>query len=248
MLLLLFIATLLFSAPGQPLAQPTEPPPAEPLYYVTRPEATVYTAPRDGKPYLKLHLREQVYLLEEEGGWARVKTMDGAEGYLMRGHLSNVWMRISKKSQTLFVYRGPELIEKFPVDLGYNYFADKERRGSMSGRDHWRTPEGQFFVVSLNGRSQYHKAFVLNYPTPEDAESGLKKGLISRAEHAAIVSADRKGAMPPMNTALGGWIEIHGNGTGARSNWTQGCIALKDQEIDRLWDLVQLGAPVLIEP
>jgi len=248
MFLLLLLATLLLSGTVEPAAQPTGPDSAAPLYYVTRPEVTVFTSPGEGKPYLKLRMREQVCVLKEEGGWAHIKTMDGAEGYLLRGQLSNVWLRISKKTQTLYAYRGAELVEKYPVDLGYNYFADKERRGSMTSRDHWRTPEGQFFVVSRNARSQFHKAFVLSYPTTEDAESGLRKGLISRSEHAAILEADRKGAMPPMNTALGGWIEIHGHGTGARSNWTQGCIALKDAHIDALWEWVQLGAPVLIEP
>lgn len=243
-LLVLILLVLVGARPTDPVVAPDEP---APLYYVTKPEATVYTKPGDGREYLQLRLREQVYLVEEEGGWARVRTMDGAEGYLLRGHLSNVWIRISKKSQTLYVYRGSALIEKLPVDLGYNYFADKERRGSMSRRDHWRTPEGQFYVVSRNARSQYYKAFVLNYPTADDAEDGLKRGFISRSEYAAIVKAERESAVPPMNTALGGWIEIHGNGTGARSNWTQGCIALTDKDMDRLWKWVELGAPVLIE-
>lgn len=244
-----FLSVLLIAA--APLAGETEstsPADRESIYYVTQPQSMIYVQPNSQKPYVQLRMREQVRVLEEDGGWAKVRTLDGAEGYMMRGHLSNVWIRIAKKSQTLYVYEGSELLQKLPVDLGYNYFADKERRGSMTNRDHWRTPEGQFFVVRRNDRSQFYKALVLNYPNEETAEAGLKRGLISREEHAAIVKAERESRVPPMNTALGGWIEIHGNGTGARSNWTQGCIALRDAEMDRLWTWVQLGAPVLIEP
>lgn len=245
---ILTLALLLIAAPAMPDRVETGSESSRPVYYVTQPNVTVYTKPEQGRPYLQLRLREQVYVLEEEGGWARVKTVDGAEGYLPRGQLSNVWLRISKTSQTLYVYRGSDLLSKLPVDLGYNYFADKERRGSMTSRDHWRTPEGQFYVVSRNSRSQFNKALVLNYPNVEDAEIGLEKGLISKAEHEAILKAERESSVPPMNTALGGWIEIHGSGTGARSNWTQGCIALKDSDMEQVWTLVELGAPVLIEP
>ena len=51
-----------------------------------------------------------------------------------------------------------------------------------------------------------------------------------------------------MNTALGGMIEIHGHGTGARSNWTQGCIAVRNDAMDRLWRWVAVGTPVVVEP
>lgn len=246
MRLIALLAILLVST--GPRYEDTTPTDSASLYYVTQPQSTIYVQPDRERPYVHLRMREQVRVLEEKGGWARVRTVDGAEGYMMRGHLSNVWIRISKKSQTLYVYEGSELLQKLPVDLGYNYFADKEKRGSMTDRDHWRTPEGQFYVVSRNDRSQFYKALVLNYPNEETAEAGLRRGLISREEHAAILRAERESRMPPMNTALGGWIEIHGNGTGARSNWTQGCIALRDAEMDRLWTWVQLGAPVLIEP
>ena len=221
---------------------------AEELFYVSEQRIIVYATADASRPYLELRLREEVYVEGEEDNWLRIRTRDGAQGYVRRGSLSNVWIRVSKRSQTLWVYRGSELQVKLPVDLGYNYFADKERRGNLEDRDHWRTPDGQFFVVSKNSGSKFYKAFVLNYPTAEDAERGFRSGIITRTERDAIVNAEAQSSMPPMNTALGGWIEIHGKGTGARSNWTQGCIALKDAEMDALWKVVPLGTPVLIEP
>jgi hypothetical protein len=50
-----------------------------------------------------------------------------------------------------------------------------------------------------------------------------------------------------MGTDLGGWIEIHGDGTGAATAWTQGCVAVRNGAMDVLWDQVRVGTPVLIE-
>jgi len=174
--------------------------------------------------------------------------MDGANGQVHTSVLSNVWIRISKQNQTLYVYRGSALIARYATDLGYNFFADKERRGTSAEPDHWRTPEGEFYVVSKNPKSEFYRALVLNYPNGEDAERGKKRGLITDADYDSIIQADREFRMPPMNTNLGGFIEIHGDGTGRRSNWTRGCIALQNDQIDRLWDLVEIGTPVLIDP
>ena len=114
-------------------------------------------------------------------------------------------------------------------------------------RDDWRTPEGTFYVVRKNPNSQFYRAFVLNYPTVEDAERGLDEGLISKAEHRRIVEAQKILAMPPMGTALGGMIEIHGDGTGAARNWTRGCVAIHNSHIDKMWYRVEVGTPVVIE-
>src|SRR5690606_32488895 len=136
---------------------------------------------------VRLRFREPVYLLKEENGWSYVRTQDGARGYIRSSALSNVWIRVSKKRKTVAVYRGTELFKKYPADFGYNAFADKERRGSSTNPDDWRTPEGIFFIVKKNARSQFYRAFVLNYPNAEDAERGRRQGLISQAEYAAIV-------------------------------------------------------------
>lgn len=218
-----------------------------PVYYVVNKTATVFRSADSSRPYLELNRREPVYLIEENGSWSRIRTRDGAEGYLEKDAISNVWIRVSKQKQEVYVYRGSDLLARFPADFGFNAFANKERRGSYSTPDHWRTPEGSFYVVGKNARSKYYKAFVLNYPTAEDAQRGYREGLISAREREAIVRAERNAEMPPMNTALGGWIEIHGNGTGNRDNWTQGCVAIRNHHIDLMWSVVDVGTPVFIE-
>lgn len=218
------------------------------LHYVIKHGATVYTAPDDGRAYIHLQFREPVYVQETKDGWSQIRTQDGARGYVDTAALSNMWIRVSKRQKMVFLYRGTELLFKFPADFGYNAFADKERRGSTTNPDDWRTPNGTFFVSRKNPHSKFYKAFLLNYPTGEDAERGLNQGLISKQQHDAIVQAEKRFKTPPMNTALGGYIEIHGDGTGASSNWTQGCVAVHNTHMDKLWNLVSVGTPVLIEP
>ncbi len=218
------------------------------LHYSIRDRSTVFQLSDSTRPYLMLGLQEPVQVLENGGGWARIRTHDGAQGLIRAEDLSNVWIRISKSKQSVLVYRGTQLVERIPADLGHNFFADKERRGSPGDPDHWRTPEGVFHVVEKNAHSQFHRALVLNYPNEEDARRGLRDSLITDAEYRAIIDANRTFSMPPMGTALGGWIEIHGRGTGQRANWTQGCVAIPDASIDRIWDWVHVGTPVLIDP
>ncbi len=217
------------------------------LYYVTERTTTLFKDPSFTEPYIELKRRDPVYLVDKEYSLAEVRTKDGVRGYLPSSHISNVWIRISKSERTAYVYKGGELLKEIPADVGYNAFADKSRRGG-NNRDLWRTPEGRFFVVGKNPNSKYYKAFVLNYPNTEHAERGLKSNLITAAQYRAIVEAEKRSEWPPMNTPLGGMIEIHGNGTNARANWTQGCVALTDQMMDELWPIVEIGTPVLIEP
>jgi L,D-peptidoglycan transpeptidase YkuD (ErfK/YbiS/YcfS/YnhG family) len=77
-----------------------------------------------------------------------------------------------------------------------------------------------------------------------DAERGLAEGLISREEYDAIVEAERAGRIPPWDTALGGEIYIHGHGS--RSDWTLGCVALDDADMQVLYELIEVGVEVEI--
>jgi len=219
-----------------------------PLYYARRTGATVYASADFTTPYLQLSFHEPVFLVSTSGAWYEIRTEDGGHGYVLEREISNIWIRVSKSEKTVFVYEGTSLVSRIPADLAYNFFSDKSRQGSTVQPDHWRTPEGRFYVVSKNANSKFYKALVLNYPSPEDADRGLEQGLITKRQHRAIVAANARQLPPPMGTALGGMIEIHGQGTGARTSWTQGCVAVHNKEMDYLWDIVTVGTPVMIEP
>lgn len=224
-------------------------PPADAqMYHIVKGAATLRQQPRATASSMgTLPLRTPVNRLGCTTNWCYVRTENGDTGYVPQTSLSNVWIRISKRSRRLYLYRGSQLVDTFKADFGYNPFNDKIQQGSQQKRDHWRTPSGTFFVVKKNPNSTFHKALVLNYPTADDARRGLRRGLITQAEHDAIVEAEANGTMPPMNTDLGGWIEIHGDGTGAATTWTQGCVAVHNEDIDRLWWWVPVGTPVVIE-
>ncbi len=217
------------------------------LAHVVNGRATLYNRSDSTAPVTTLPVRTPVHRHDCSGAWCRVRTESGRTGFLPAATVSNVWIRVSKADQRLFLYKGPHLVDAFEIDVGYNTFADKKRQGSSEDRDHWRTPEGVFYVVDKQPHSEFYKALVLNYPTTADAERGLKEGLISESEHDAIVQAQAERRMPPMGTDLGGWIEIHGEGTGGATNWTQGCVAVQNQVMNALWGDVEVGTPVLIE-
>lgn len=217
------------------------------LFYVAGEETFLYNRSDSTAPVARLSIRTPVRRLGCEEGWCRVRTEEGRAGYLPASVLSNVWIRVSKAKRRVYLYRGPALVDTFEADLGYNSFADKRRSGGATRRDHWRTPEGTFYVVHKNPRSQFYKALVLNYPTTEDARRGLKEDLISRSQYEAIERAQQEFRIPPMDTALGGWIEIHGDGTGDATTWTHGCVAVRNRDMNVLWTKVPKGTPVLIE-
>ena len=139
---------------------------------------------------------------------------------------------------TLLVFVGKRLLKAYPVALGYDPVGDKQKRGD------YRTPEGRFFLCGRNEKSQFFRSIRLNYPNTEDAERGLAQGLISRATRDRIVKANRRGGVPPQDTALGGDIMIHGGGIG--TNWTWGCVALDNPAVQELFDFLPIGTPVEI--
>ncbi|NND73185.1 MAG: L,D-transpeptidase family protein [Rhodothermales bacterium] len=218
-----------------------------PVVYPVEERLTVFSEMDEDFPYVEVAMREPVFVLASDDNWLHVRTKGGATGYVLSGSVSDFWIRVSKKERTVRIYRGDDLHRTLPADLAINFFSNKVRKGGQENVDHWRTPEGVFYVVNKNPESQFHRAFVLNYPGVAEAERGLRHGMISRDEYNQIVRADDRFEMPPMFTKLGGFIEIHGDGTGARTNWTRGCIALRNDDIDELWDVIKVGTPVLIE-
>jgi murein L,D-transpeptidase YafK len=134
---------------------------------------------------------------------------------------------ILKKDHVLELLQGGKVIRTYKVALGQGGLAPKEREGDG------RTPEGHYIVDSRTAESHYHKALHVSYPNAEDRERAAKLGV-----------------------APGGAIMIHGlpNGKGYIGaahrlyDWTLGCIAVTDEEIDEIWNLVPLGTPVDIRP
>jgi murein L,D-transpeptidase YafK len=140
----------------------------------------------------------------------------------------------------LELYSNGAVVRTYRLGLGLNPVDDKQREGDRA------TPEGEFYIFIKNPKSAYHLSLGISYPNVEDAERGLRAGLITRGQHNQIVRAINKRRAPPQYTALGGLIYIHGNGAG--SDWTWGCVALENEDIRELYDSVDIGTPVTINP
>lgn len=154
--------------------------------------------------------------------------------------LKNARIVVMKSKRRLELYSDGVLIRTYKVGLGLNPIPDKVGQGDRA------TPEGEFFVFTKTDKSAFYLSLGISYPNIEDAERGLRDGLISRAVHDDIVKAIKRKATPPERTALGGDSYIHGNG--ASSDWTWGCVALENEDIRELFEAVLVGTPVTIKP
>jgi len=132
------------------------------------------------------------------------------------------------------------LVKVYRIALGTNPVDAKRTEGDGC------TPEGAYCVCTKNERSRYHLFLGLSYPNAADAARGRRAGLIPRAQHRAITEAITSGRRPPWKTRLGGEIGLHGAGSG--TDWTAGCVALSNADIEELFLLLDLGDQVVIEP
>jgi murein L,D-transpeptidase YafK len=134
---------------------------------------------------------------------------------------------ILKKAHLLELLAGGKVIRTYKAALGSGGLAPKEREGDG------RTPEGRYTIDARNSASAYHRALHISYPNAEDRERAAKLGV-----------------------SPGGAVMIHGlpNGKGFIGpahrlyDWTLGCVAVTDDEIDEIWNMVPVGTPVEIRP
>ncbi len=154
--------------------------------------------------------------------------------------LENPRLVVKKNERKLEVYDGGKLVKTYKTALGFAPAGDKEIEGDG------KTPLGEFYVFTKNDQSRFYLSLGVSYPSIDDAARGLRENLISPAEHDAIVQAIFDKKMPPQDTKLGGEIYIHGGGT--EKDWTQGCLALKDEEMKELFEAIPVGAKITILP
>jgi murein L,D-transpeptidase YafK len=147
-------------------------------------------------------------------------------------------VEIRKEARLLRLHSKGKRIKEYSVGLGGSPLPDKEREGDS------RTPVGEFTICTRLEQSRFHRFLGISYPGPEDAERGLKQGMINRKQYQVILDAHRRKRQPPWNTPLGGEVGIHGGGSGA--DWTLGCIALENEAAAELFRVLPLGTRVLV--
>ncbi|RZU38557.1 L,D-transpeptidase-like protein [Fluviicoccus keumensis] len=134
---------------------------------------------------------------------------------------------VSKTRKTLSLLHGETVLATFPVAFGANPQGHKQQEGDE------RTPEGSYRLDFKKADSGYYRAIHISYPNAAD-----------------LAQARARGVSP------GGFVMIHGqrNGFGwasfitQRLNWTNGCIALRNEDMAVVWEAVEPGTPIEIRP
>ena len=158
---------------------------------------------------------------------------------------TNPWILIDSRTKRMTVYRkdgAPVVFEG--VAFGAAGVKEKRRAGDDV------TPKGRYTVGWIRKQSKFVHFIGLAYPSLGDAERGYRNGVIDQRTYDRIKSFVEQGRVPPQDTALGGFIGIHGVGKGSlaihhMANWTSGCVAVENGQIRELSNLIHPG--VLVE-
>lgn len=147
----------------------------------------------------------------------------------------NMKIIIEKKNRFLRVTAQGKEIFSCAIALGFSPEGNKEKEGDG------KTPEGRYFVC-LKKRGKYGPSLGISYPSVQDAlRLHAEEGLVQ-----CIRERERQGVRPPWGSFMGGEIYIHGGGN--QTDWTAGCIALKDADAETLYALCDEGTVVEILP
>lgn len=135
---------------------------------------------------------------------------------------------VHKSERMLYLRNGDKIIKEYHIHLGPHPAGHKQQAGDG------RTPEGEYVISGRNPYSRYHLSLRISYPNRADEESAKSRGV-----------------------APGGDIMIHGTPNHvpdflfrwfAPQDWTAGCIAVSDSEIEEIWDMVADGTKIEIKP
>lgn len=131
---------------------------------------------------------------------------------------------VDKEARKTYLIQNGRLFHTYSCDLGYNSAAHKLLSGDGA------TPEGKYQVTELKHNSRFYKALPINYPNESD-----KKRFAENKANGII----------PKRARIGGYIQIHGDG-GQDKDWTEGCVALTNKEMDHIFKYARVGTPVTI--
>lgn len=156
------------------------------------------------------------------------------------------WVLIDERLDILAIKDGETTLAQFNnIAFGVAGVGLKKRQGDGI------TPQGSFKIYEIRPSSRFHIFAALNYPTAPYVEFGHKNHVIAHYELHQLLDRINRGLIPPQTTRLGGNIGIHGVGRGDLEthrtvNWTDGCIAVENEQIERFATLVSRGTPVEI--
>lgn len=135
---------------------------------------------------------------------------------------------VKKSERKLYLYRGSEVLKTYRIALGKQPDGHKSREGDS------RTPEGLYTLDWRNPNSKFYRSIHVSYPSKSDHRNARERG-----------------------DTPGGAIMIHGQPSSwvektkllfKEDDWTEGCIAVQNHEMDEIWNAVEDGTPIEIIP
>ncbi|MRX49284.1 L,D-transpeptidase family protein [Paracoccus sp. S-4012] len=132
---------------------------------------------------------------------------------------------VQKGERKMHLLSGNQIVKTYEVGLGFAPDGTKMFEGDG------RTPEGTYFIDRVNPNSRYHLSLGISYPAPQDIERARAMGV-----------------------SPGSDIFIHGQGPEGQAlskqmrDWTAGCIAVTDEEMEEIFQIVRAGVPITIVP
>lgn len=161
---------------------------------------------------------------------------------------NGIVLEVYKSKRLMLVKKDNDLKRTFKIATGSGGSGNKKRNGDNI------TPTGAYRIVNFKDDSRFHYFMQINYPNARDAVNGLKRSQIDRDQYIQMIAHLKRKQVPDQRTMLGGAIGIHGISEEDEEklklhqdeNWTQGCIAMTNEEIDELRKFVHIGTPIII--
>jgi len=158
----------------------------------------------------------------------------------------DIWLLVDTRALTLSVMEGESTLHTYEnIAIGSNGSTREKRLKDE------KTPLGDYKIDGIRSSNHFHLFLSINYPNMENARRALKHGSINPEEYHTISEAWRTGESPPQGTSLGGHLGIHGIGAGSLEihnnvNWTDGCIAVTNKQVEELAEWVRVGTRVSV--
>ncbi|HEY8384644.1 MAG TPA: L,D-transpeptidase family protein [Porticoccaceae bacterium] len=137
---------------------------------------------------------------------------------------------VEKSARTIYLMQNGNIIRSYPIALGKNPEGHKREAGDG------RTPEGRYTLDWRNPNSRYYRAIHISYPNERDLE-------IARAENrdpGNLIMIHGSPSWVPSSEWASQWLH--------KDDWTEGCIAVTNDVMDEIWELVKDGTPIEIRP
>jgi len=137
---------------------------------------------------------------------------------------------VKKSTRMLYLLNNEEIFKKYHITLGRVSVGDKEYEGDM------KTPEGTYLIDYRQYSNDYYKSLHISYPNESDKEHAKKLG-------------KKPGGMIMIHGTPPSWsLSPYGDWMNFLIDWTEGCIAMSNDDMDEVWDLIDNGTVIVIVP